>query len=351
MSLRAITSSSVALVVPDALATSFSATYAGVVAFIAVATEGSFARAADRLGIGRSAVSRSVQKLESQVGARLFSRNTRSTSLTREGERFFENCHPGIERIAQALDDMRELRDGPPRGQLRIAAPVGFGRKVVAPLLHRFRDAYPEIAVDLMLDDRVVDFTTDRVDVSFRDGRMEDSQVIARQIMPMHLFVCATPGYLERRGPIERIDDLLAQRAIHFRTASGRVAEWEFSVDGDSRKLLPPAMEAFNDSDLVLQAVLEGRGIAQLAGYQVSEYLRSGQLVACLPHYAPNDCGHYICYQSRRQLPARIRVFIDFMVASIRACSASYAGEVMAARLATPSSVKTSRHARYATTA
>ncbi|MDQ0008542.1 DNA-binding transcriptional LysR family regulator [Luteibacter jiangsuensis] len=303
----------------DTLATSFSASYAGVIAFIAVVSEGSFARAADRLGIGRSAVSRSVQKLEQQVGARLFSRTTRSTALTREGEIFFENCHPGVERIAQALDDMRELRDGPPRGRLRIGAPVGFGRNVVAPLLKRFRDTFPEIAVDLVLDDHPVDFTADRVDVSFRHGRLEDSQVIARQVVPMQLFICATPDYLRAHGAIERIEDMASHRAIHLRLASGRIDEWEFKIDGRPHKTLPPAMDAFNDPDLVLQAVLDGRGIAQLAGYQVCAHLRAGRLVACLPQYAPDDRGHYICYQSRQQLPSRIRVFIDFMVPAIRA--------------------------------
>lgn len=303
----------------DALATSFSASYAGVIAFIAVVNEGSFARAADRLGIGRSAVSRSVQKLEQQVGARLFSRTTRSTSLTREGEIFFENCHPGVERIAQALDDMRELRDGPPRGQLRIGAPMGFGRKVVAPLLNRFRDAYPDIAIDLLLDDRPFDFTGDRVDVTFRNGRMEDSQIIARQVVPMQMFVCATPGYLREHGAIESVDELGMHSGIHYRSGSGRIDEWEFKVDGRLRKALPPAMEVFNDTDLVLQAVLDGRGVGQLAGYQVCEHLRSGRLVPCLTQYAPDDRGHYICYQSRQQLPSRIRVFIDFMIVAIRA--------------------------------
>jgi DNA-binding transcriptional LysR family regulator len=302
----------------DALATSFSASYAGVIAFIAVVNEGSFARAADRLGIGRSAVSRSVQKLEHQVGARLFSRTTRSTSLTREGEIFFENCHPGVERIAQALDDMRELRDGPPRGQLRIGAPMGFGRKVVAPLLNRFRDAYPDIAIDLLLDDRPFDFTGDRVDVAFRNGRMEDSQIIARQVVPMQMFVCATPAYLREHGAIDSVDMLGVHSGIHYRSGSGRIDEWEFKVDGRMRKALPPAMEVFNDTDLVLQAVLEGRGVGQLAGYQVCEYLRSGRLVPCLTQYAPDDRGHYICYQSRQQLPSRIRVFIDFMIGAIR---------------------------------
>lgn len=303
----------------DALATSFSASYAGVIAFIAVVNEGSFARAADRLGIGRSAVSRSVQKLEQQVGARLFSRTTRSTALTREGEIFFENCHPGVEKIAQALDDMRELRDGPPRGQLRIGAPVGFGRKVVAPLLNSFRESYPGIAIDLLLDDRPFDFTGDRVDVAFRNGRMEDSQIVARQVVPMQMFVCATPGYLRDHGAIDSVEALAVHHGIHYRAGSGRIDEWEFKVDGRLRKALPPAMEVFNDTDLVLQAVLDGRGLGQLAGYQVSEYLRSGRLVACLPQYAPDDRGHYVCYQSRRQLPSRIRVFIDFMIAAIRA--------------------------------
>jgi DNA-binding transcriptional LysR family regulator len=303
----------------DALATSFSASYAGVIAFIAVVNEGSFARAADRLGIGRSAVSRSVQKLEQQVGARLFSRTTRSTSLTREGEIFFENCHPGVERIAQALDDMRELRDGPPRGQLRIGAPMGFGRKVVAPLLNRFRDTYPGIAIDLLLDDRPFDFTGDRVDVAFRNGRMEDSQIIARQVVPMQMFVCASPDYLREHGGIDSVDALRMHSGIHYRSGSGRIDEWEFKVDGRMRKALPPAMEVFNDTDLVLQAVLDGRGVGQLAGYQVCEHLRSGRLVACLAQYAPDDRGHYICYQSRQQLPSRIRVFIDFMIGAIRA--------------------------------
>ncbi len=122
----------------DVLAASFAANYSGVVAFIAVVSEGSFAKAGDRLGVGRSAISRSVQKLEAQLGTRLFFRTTRSTSLTREGEMFYENCRPGVERIVQAVDGLRELREGPPRGRLRVSSTAGFGRKVVAPLVAGF---------------------------------------------------------------------------------------------------------------------------------------------------------------------------------------------------------------------
>lgn len=303
----------------DALASSFSASYAGVVAFIAVAAEGSFARAGNRLGIGRSAVSRSVQKLEAQLGTRLFLRTTRSTTLTREGELFYRNCHPGVERIVQALEEMRDLREGPPRGQLRVNATVGFGRRIVAPLLHGFRMRYPCIAVDLVLDDRTTDFSADRVDVAFRDGRMEDSQVIAKQLIPMPMLVCASPGYRSAHGIPGQVEDLTAHNCINFRTYSGRIFEWEFKVGGRVQKFLPSSTCTFNDEELVLRAVLEGQGIAQLAGYQISEHLRAGRLISCLAQYAPDDRGHYICYLSRQQMPERIRVFIDFMTAAIRA--------------------------------
>jgi LysR family transcriptional regulator for bpeEF and oprC len=309
--------------VTDPFASSFATSYAGVVSFLAVANEGSFARAGDRLGIGRSSVSRNVQKLEAQLDARLFLRTTRSTSLTREGELFYENCQPGIERIAQALEDMRELRNGPPRGQLRIASTPGFGRKIVAPLLRGFHACYPEIALELLLNDRPPDFTTDRVDVSFRDGRMEDSGIVARQLIPMQMLVCASPAYARIHGLPRHIDELADHRCINFRIASGRINDWEFKVDGLPQRRQFVAQHTFNDPDLIVQAVREGLGIAQLPAYQVCDLLRDKQLVSCLAQHAPDDGGHYICYLSRKQLPARVRVFVDYMTEHTRAMDLS----------------------------
>lgn len=305
-------------VAADPLAGSFVTSYAGVVAFLAVADEGSFSKASDRLGIGRSAVSRSVQKLEAQLDVRLFHRTTRSTSLTREGELFYENCQPGVARIVQALEDMRELRNGPPRGHLRIQSTPGFGRKVVAPLLQGFQAKYPDITLELLLDGRPADFTADRIDVSFRDGRMEDSDIVARQLIPMQMVVCASPGYAKAYGLPRHVDDLAEHRCINFRTASGRVREWEFKIDGFARKHQPPAWHTFNDLDLILQAVLGGQGIAQLPAYLVCDLLRDKKLVACLAQHAPDDGGHYLCYLSRKQLPARIRVFVEHITEHIR---------------------------------
>lgn len=245
----------------DLLAASFATSYAGVVAFLTVAAEGSFAKAGDRLGIGRSAVSRSVQKLETQLGVRLFLRTTRSTSLTREGELFYANCHPGMARIEKALEDMRDLREGPPRGPLRVCATVGFGRKVVAPLLKEFCAAYPDISLDLLLDDGPTDFTSDRVDVSFRNGRMEDSQVIAKRVIPMQMVVCASADYVREHGVPLTPADLEHHLCVNFRFASGRIYEWEFKVDGHLQRVLPRARFTINDADLVLRAVRDGQAL------------------------------------------------------------------------------------------
>jgi DNA-binding transcriptional LysR family regulator len=303
----------------DPLTSSFSASYAGVVAFIAVATEGSFARAGERLGIGRSAVSRSVQKLEGQLGARLFQRTTRATSLTREGELFFENCRPGVERILQALEEMRDLRDGPPRGLLRVGAPLGFGRKIVAPLIAAFRARFREVAVELVLEDRESDLVTDRIDVAFREGALDDSQVIARQLIPMEMLVCASPGYAREHGLPASVEEIAHHSCVNQRLASGRARSWEFRIDGRSCRLAARADLTFNDPGLVLQAVIDGEGLAQLPAYEVCDALRAGTVVTCLDQFSPDDGGHYLCYLSRKQLPKRIRAFVDFMTTQVRA--------------------------------
>lgn len=303
----------------DPFSSSFATSYAGVVSFLAVANEGSFARAGDRLGIGRSSVSRNVQKLEAQLGARLFLRTTRNTSLTREGELFYDNCRQGIERIAQAFEDLRDLSNGPPRGHLRISSTSGFGRKIVAPLLRGFHTQYPEITLELLLNDRPADYTTDRIDVSFRDGRMEDSGIIARQLIPMQMIVCASPCYARIHGLPRDVDELARHRCINLRTASGRLAQWEFKIEGRAQRRQFTACHTFNDPELVLQAVRDGLGIAQLPAYQVSDLLSNGQLIGCLSQYAPDDGGHYICYLSRKHLPGRVRVFVDYMSEQTRA--------------------------------
>ncbi|MCC2596620.1 LysR family transcriptional regulator [Pusillimonas sp. MFBS29] len=298
----------------DALASSFAASYAGVVAFLAVADEGSFARAGVRLGIGRSAVSRSVQKLETQLDARLFQRTTRSTSLTREGELFYANCQPGVERIMHAMEDMHELRSGPPKGHLRIHSTTGFGRMIVARLLHDFHLRYPGITLELVLNDMPPDFTTDRIDVSFRDGRLEDSDVVARKLMPMQMVLCASPDYVQAHGMPLDVNDLGRHSCINFRSSSGHIRQWQFRIGETLQKFLPQAHCTFNDIDLIVQSVLKGQGIAQLPSYLVQSLLKERKLLMGLEQFAADDEGCHLCYPSRKQLPDRTRVFIEYAV-------------------------------------
>lgn len=296
----------------------FSTSCTNVIAFVSVVNEGSFARAADRLGIGRSAVSRSVQKLEEQIGMRLLRRTTRSVSLTCEGRTFYDACWPGVERIVLAMEEMRELQDGPPRGQMRISAPQSFGRQVVAPLLAEFQALFPQLSLELLLDEGVADFAADRIDVAFRDGDLEDCRIHARRLAPMQLQVLASVDYVRRHGLPASVDELHRHACINLRLPGGRLQDWHFSVAGQACSVTPAARLVFNDTSLVLQSVLDGLGLAQLPACVARDAVRAGQLVPCLGELAPENRSHYLCYLSRRQQPKRIRAFVDFMTVRIR---------------------------------
>ncbi len=197
---------------------------------------------------------------------------------------------------------------------------------MVGPLLFRFSEAYPDISVDLLLDDRPTDFAAEQIDVAFRDGCIEDSSVIAKQLIPMQMALCASRAYAEERGLPSTLEDLGQHDCINQRF-NGRVVEWDFKVDGHMRKYAPIARLTFSDADLVLQAVLEGRGLSQMPAYQISDYIARNELVMALRRYVPDDRGHYICYLCRQNLPSRIRVFVDFMTEEIRALDLHCLGE------------------------
>jgi DNA-binding transcriptional LysR family regulator len=300
------------------LSTRFSTSFTHVIAFMSVVEEGSFARAADRLGVGRSAVSRSVRKLEEQVGARLLRRTTRSVSLTSEGQTFYEACSPGVERILLAMEQMHELRDGPPRGQMRIAAPQSFGRQVVAPLLAEFQAQFPELSLELLLAEGPVDFAADRIDVAFRDGDLEDSRIHARLLAPMQLQIHASADYARRQGLPASVEELSQHSCINLRLPNGRLQEWHFKGDDGAHAVTPNARLVFNDVSLVMQAALDGLGLAQLPACVAREAVLAGKLVVCMDQMVPHNHSHYICYLSRRQQPRRIRAFVDFMTQRIR---------------------------------
>jgi len=186
------------------------------------------------------------------------------------------------------------------------------------------------------LDEQAPDLAGDRIDVAFRDGLLEDSQVIAKQLVPMQLVVCASPAYVQAHGLPASVDALSTHACIGRRLPGGRMQPWEFRVDGTDVHLHPPAALVFNDADLALQAVIDGLGIAQLPSYQVREALWAGRVVTCLDRHAPLDRGHYLCYLSRRQLPKRVRAFIDFSTQRVRALELDVISHWEARQQATP---------------
>ena len=185
---------------------------------------------------------------------------------------------------------------------------------MIARLLAAFRAEYPEVSVELILDEQVPNLVADRIDVAFREGVLEDSQVVAKQLVPMQLVVCASPSYVHVHGRPATVEALVDHACI-----GRRLPRWEFRVDGGEVHVQPKTALTFNDTDLALQAVIDGLGIAQLPSYQVREALRTGRVVTCLDRYAPLDRGHYLCYLSWRQLPRRVRAFIDFSTQQVRA--------------------------------
>lgn len=292
---------------------------AGIVAFVRVAAMGSFAKAATSLGVSASAVSKNVQRLETSLGVRLVNRTTRRLALTDEGTLYYERCRPAIEGLQDAAAVLRDARREP-RGVIRVSATVGFGRQCLLQLLPDFLRQYPDVTLDLHLDDRFADLVGDRVDVAIRNGRLDDRNIVARRLAPMQLIVCGSPAYFARHPKPMTPDDLAAHRCINFRLAeNGRVFDWEFEQDGKRFKRSVAGGLIVNDAEATCLAATSGIGLAQIGSYQALPHIRAGRLVPVLTDYIAGRRGHYICYLDRRHLQSRIRVFVDYVCSRIRA--------------------------------
>jgi DNA-binding transcriptional LysR family regulator len=295
--------------------------FAGVIAFMKVAASESFSEAARDLGISVPSVSRSITRLETQLAIKLLERTTHSVAVTQEGRRFFEECLPSVEHLLRTTEALKHATQSP-SGVVRVSCTVGFGRKCIAPLLPGFCKAHPDITLEFDLNDRHVDFSEGRVDVAIRNGRLEDADVIAKQLAPMSFVTCAAPEYLQRAGYPQTLEDLAAHKTIAFRLAqSGKPHVWEFEVDGQFMRLPLPYSQLFNDPELVALAAVAGGGVAQLAGYQAQHWIAQQRLIVLLPGYAAQarGRGHYICYRQRDKIPLRVKLFVDYMVQAFQA--------------------------------
>lgn len=283
--------------------------------FTRAATLGSLRKAAVDQGISPQAASHSVKQLEKELGVRLFHRTTRKLSLTEEGQRFFDSVKPALRILSSAIYDARRTKDEV-AGSLRVGAPRAFAKSLIWPHLDAFASRYPEVQLDIQLDDAFTDLIQERIDVGFRGGAAPADGLIARMLSPIQLIVCAAPSYLERYGTPRSIDDLEQHRCTGYRRANtGKQAPWEFQVGREIvyRDVVPALCT--NDVDIEVEAVLAGRGIGQLGSFSAANHIRAGRLIPLFLQHITQREAIYIYYGHRTEQPLRVRTFIDFMVA------------------------------------
>jgi DNA-binding transcriptional LysR family regulator len=253
--------------------------------FVDVAAAGSFSRIAKQQDVAVSSITRRIDWLESELGAKLFSRSSRRLILTDAGERFLPRARGLLADLSEAKDELVSLQ-AEPRGLLTVTAPSVFGRRWVSPAAIDFLAQYPLLELDLHLSDEVVDLRSRRVDVAIRMGALPDSELIATRIAPLRRLVCASPAYLERRGRPVAPADLLQHNCLTA-AASAPADWWRFEGVNRDRALPVRGTLRTDDTDTLLQAAAAGVGIVHLASWLVGEMIVAGRLVVLLPNAQP----------------------------------------------------------------
>lgn len=288
-----------------------------IAVFVRVVELGSFTAAAERLELSRPVVSKYVSRLEARLGARLLNRTTRRLSLTEAGRIFYEKSRRGLAEIEEAEAEITNLLQAP-RGVLRINSPMSFGILHMAPLLPEFQVRYPDVSIDMSLDDRKVDIIEEGFDVSVRISKLPDSSMIARRLAACRHAVVASPAYLEKRGAPQVPQDLVNHNIVSFSFQSS-LHQWHFvGPDGSPESVQVHGSIQMNNSLALREALLAGAGIMRTPTFVVGEDIRSGKLIRLLPNYETLEVSIYLVYSGRKHLSPKVRAFVDFMAAAIQ---------------------------------
>lgn len=282
----------------------------GLIAFARAASLGSYTAAARSLAITPSAVSKSVQRLEQRLGLKLFSRTTRSLTLTPEGRDLHERALRLL-REAEAIEQSAAAARAEPAGTLKITAPLPLGVHILAPALPRFRMQYPKVTIDVRLGDRYVDLVEEGIDVAIRVGDLGDSRLISRPLAPHRVCAFAAPDYLARRGTPRHPDELVQHDCINFRyQSSGLSLRWPFRTGERLLELMPEAGITVDVSDAVAAVLIAGGGIGISPTYLAATYVRRGLLVPVLRDFMVERSTITALWpESRRGNPA-VKAFI-----------------------------------------
>ncbi|MFD1951510.1 LysR family transcriptional regulator [Sphingomonas arantia] len=287
-------------------------TPADLAIFLAIARHLSFRKAADDLGVTASALSHALRALENRLDLRLVNRTTRSVALTEAGTRLYERVAPAFRDIDDALDDLNNFR-GTPVGTLRLNAARTSTQLVLLPIVTRFLASHPSVDVEIVVDNGIGDMVSDGFDAGVRFGEKVAQDMIALPIgSRQRSAVVASPGFFEKYPKPTTPQALKDIPCIRFRFNSGRFYAWEFERGGIELTVEVDGPLTLGDQGLMVQAALDGSGIAYAFEGQVQGLVADGRLVRVLEDWCPYYSGFYLYYPSRRQVPAPLRAFIDF---------------------------------------
>lgn len=281
--------------------------------FVLLNRLGSLSAAARALDITPPAATMRLASMEKRIGARLLNRSTRKISLTHEGEIYLQHASRLIDELRE-LDEIVSGSGHAPRGLLRVNAPLGFGRTVIAPFVSTFAARYPDVEVQLEVTDRPVDLIETGFDLAVRFGELPDNRINARRIMSNRRFLCASPAYLEKQGTPKKLEDLTKHRCIVHRQNDDAYGVWRFLIDGRTEIVKVHGALSSNDGDIVQGWALDGQGIVIRSEWEVIKHLESGRLRRLLPAFTLPSADLYAYYPSKKNLPARVRTFINFLV-------------------------------------
>jgi DNA-binding transcriptional LysR family regulator len=285
--------------------------FVGMAVFAKVVDSASFAAAARHFDMSPAMVSKHVRTLEERLGVRLLNRTTRRVSATEVGQNYYERCLRILSELEDAERAAGDLQTAP-RGMLRVTTSVSFGVRRLSAAIADYLVAYPDVSVDLNLQDHYVDLVEERIDLAIRLGRLSDSSLIARKLHAVNILLCASPGYLDLNGAPQKPSDLLDHNCLIYTYASPRT--WTFTDrNGKSELIRISGRLSANSGDALLALALKDAGLVLAPDYLLEDDINAGRLIRLLPGYTTNEIPVYAVYPQTRYLSAKTRTFIDFL--------------------------------------
>jgi DNA-binding transcriptional LysR family regulator len=286
----------------------------GLVAFTCVAELGNFSAAAVRLGVSPSAVSQTIRNLEQRLGVPLFNRTTRSVALTEAGSRYLERVRPAVQALADAAEELGDKAERP-SGLLRLNVPRAAYMTVLQPVLGQFLAVYPDVDLEITIEGALVDIVSQGYDAGIRFGDLVERDMVGVKVGPaISAHIVASPGYIARRGLPVVPRDLLRHDCIGFRhSTSGQVERWVFGKDGERVEFGVKGRLILNDSAALVQAALDGLGVAYMINGYIESFIEQGRLVRLLADWSPALPGLTLYYADRHRVPRKLRALVDFL--------------------------------------